>query len=266
MTGEDFKTLLQSEPREMEYYLLTPQTIDLSPLSIRMLQGTNNLYADCGEVIDGEYFVDEGAIDVRKVDYQIGASGSIKTTDGRVLSGFASMSGYHARPLDASGNWLDVDWSKYFEIGVAFKFTAFPSYQGITGDGNANSYRKAPRIYYDNSEGKLALCVSSDGSTLAIDQYLNYSFAIDKWYFIKVKFVLSTMAFSVYISDDFDTFTNLYTGTMSNAPYHNSASLCFGGDAQQSNMASNTFLIDTFNTYIKGDGVNWGAFTGVFPS
>jgi hypothetical protein len=209
--------------------------------------------------------VNEGAIDVRKVDYQIGSSGSIKTTDGRVLSGFASMSGYHSRPLDASGNWLDVDWSESFEIGVAFKFTALPNYQGITGDGNANSYRKAPRLYYDNSEGKLALCVSSDGSTLAIDQYLNYSFVVDKWYFIKVKFVLSTLTFTVDITEDFSTFTNLYNGVMASAPYHNSASLCFGGDAQQSNMASNTFLIDTFNTYIKGDGVNWGAFTGVFP-
>ena len=210
--------------------------------------------------------MDEGAIDVRKVDYSIGSNSTLKISDGRILQGFANMTSYHARPLDASGNWLDVDWSKDFEIGVAFKFTAFPSYQGITGDGNANSYRKAPRLYYDNSEGKLALCVSSDGSTLAIDQYLNYAFITNKWYFIKAKFVLSTMAFSVDISDDFATFTNLYTGTMSNAPYHDTASLCFGGDAQQSNMSSNTFLIDTFNTYIKGDGANWGAFTGVFPS
>jgi hypothetical protein len=217
-------------------------------------------------VLEGEYFVDEGALDTRKVDYSIGSNTALKISDGRILQGFANMASYHSRPLDASGNWLDVDWSKDFEIGVAFKFTALPNYQGITGDGNANSYRKAPRLYYDNSEGKLALCVSSDGSTLAIDQYLNYSFVVDKWYFIKVKFVLSTLTFTVDITEDFSTFTNLYNGVMASAPYHNSASLCFGGDAQQSNMASNTFLIDTFNTYIKGDGVNWGAFTGVFPS
>ena len=41
---------------EVVYKLATPTTIDLSPLSIRMLQGTNNIYADCGEVIEGEYF------------------------------------------------------------------------------------------------------------------------------------------------------------------------------------------------------------------
>ena len=44
---------------EVVYKLATPTTIDLSPLSIRMLQGVNNLYADCGEVIEGEYFVGE---------------------------------------------------------------------------------------------------------------------------------------------------------------------------------------------------------------
>ena len=251
---------------EVKYKLATPTYITLTGLSIRLLEGTNNIYADCGEVLEGEYFIDEGAIDVRKVDYQIGASGSIKTTDGRVLSGFASMSGYHARPLDASGNWLDVDWSKDFEIGVAFKFTAFPTYQGITGDGNYNSWRKAPRMDYDNSEGKIDLCVSSDGSTLAIDAYLDYSLVINKWYFIKLKFVQSTMTLTVDITEDFSTFTSLYNNTMASAPYHDAASLCFGGDAQQSNMASNTFLIDTFNTYIKGDGADWGAFTGVFPS
>lgn len=250
----------------VKYKLATPTYITLTGLSIRLLEGTNNIYADCGEVLEGEYFIDEGAIDVRKVDYQIGASGSIKTTDGRVLSGFASMSGYHARPLDASGNWLDVDWSKDFEIGVAFKFTAFPTYQGITGDGNYNSWRKAPRMDYDNSEGKIDLCVSSDGSTLAIDAYLDYSLVINKWYFIKLKFVQSTMTLTVDITEDFSTFTSLYNNTMASAPYHDAASLCFGGDAQQSNMASNTFLIDTFNTYIKGDGADWGAFTGVFPS
>lgn len=251
---------------EVVYKLATPTTINLSPLSIRMLQGTNNVYADCGEVIEGEYFVDEGAIDVRKVDYQIGSSGSIKTTDGRVLSGFASMSGYHARPLDASGNWLDVDWSKDFEIGVSFKFTAFPAYQGITGDGNYNSWRKAPRLDYDDSQHKINLCVSSDGSTLAIDAYIDYTIVVDTWYFVKLKFVKSTMALTVDITEDFDTYTSGYSGTLASTPYHDAASLCFGGDAQQSDMTSNTFLIDTFNTYIKGDGVNWGAFTGVFPS
>jgi hypothetical protein len=44
---------------EIVYKLATPTTIDLSPLSIRLNEGTNNLYADCGEVIEGEYFVGE---------------------------------------------------------------------------------------------------------------------------------------------------------------------------------------------------------------
>lgn len=205
-------------------------------------------------------------VDISKVDYQIGSSGSIKTTDGRVLSGFASMNGYHARPLDESGNWIDVDWSESFEIGVAFKFTAFPAYQGITGDGNNNSWRKAPRMDYDNSEGKIDLCISSDGSTLAIDAYLDYSLVINKWYFVKLKFVKSTMTLTVDITEDFIIYTNLYNNTMAAAPYHDAASLCFGGDAQQSNMTSNTFLVDTYNTYIKDDtgSIIWGTYAGAF--
>lgn len=53
---EDF---LSQHPLQVMYELATPTPIDLSPLSIRMLQGVNNLYADCGEVIEGEYFVGE---------------------------------------------------------------------------------------------------------------------------------------------------------------------------------------------------------------
>lgn len=41
---------------EVVYKLATPTTIDLSPLSIRMLEGTNNLYADCGEILSGKYW------------------------------------------------------------------------------------------------------------------------------------------------------------------------------------------------------------------
>ena len=44
---------------EVVYKLATPTTINLSPLSIRMLQGTNNVFVDCGEVIEGEYFIGE---------------------------------------------------------------------------------------------------------------------------------------------------------------------------------------------------------------
>ena len=49
----DMKAWLADNPIEVVYKLAT---VDLSPLSIRLLEGTNNLYADCGEVIEGEYF------------------------------------------------------------------------------------------------------------------------------------------------------------------------------------------------------------------
>lgn len=252
---------------EVVYKLATPTTIQLSPLSIRMLEGINNVYADCGEVIDGEYFVDEGAIDVRKVDYQIGSSGSIKTTDGRVLSGFASMSGYHARPLDVSGNWLDVDWSKDFEIGVAFKLTSLPTYQFLIGCGlTTNDRFKQPRLFYDNSTQTVELNISTDGSSWESITLTNNSIVANKWYFVKIKFTLSTLKLIVSTSEDLSTFATMCDETLSGAVYHNFASLSIGGDTNNSAMTSDNCLIDTFNTYIKGDGVNWGAFTGAFPS
>ena len=258
---------------EVVYKLATPTTIQLSPLSIRLLEGTNNIYADCGDIIDGEYFVDEGAIDVRKVDYQIGSSGSIKTTDGRVFSGFASMSGYHARPLDTSGNWLDVDWSKDFEVCVAFKYTdsgasGITVLLGYNYDSALNSRFKSPLIYIDKDHSRdLCLEIGSNGSSWMVDQSLSYAIDLDTWYALKLKFTLSTLTLECSISTDFDTWTSLYNNTLSAAPYHSNTSMIgIGSGCQASAWSSNGLLVDTFNTYIKGDGVNWGASTGAFPS
>jgi hypothetical protein len=44
---------------EVVYKLATPTTIPQQAEVIRMLEGDNNLYADCGEVLEGEYFVGE---------------------------------------------------------------------------------------------------------------------------------------------------------------------------------------------------------------
>lgn len=272
-TLEALQQLLSNTNLQVKYKLATPTTIDLSPLSIRMLQGVNNLYADCGEVIEGEYFVDEGAIDVRKVDYQIGSSGSIKTTDGRVLSGFASMSGYHARPLDASGNWLDVDWSKDFEVCVAFKYTDSGA-SGITVlfgynyNSTLNSRFQSPLIYIDKDHSRdLCLEISSNGSSWMVDQSLSYAIDLDTWYALRLKFTLSTLTLDCSISTDFDTWTSLYSNTLSAAPYHSNTSMIgIGSGCQASAWASNGLLVDTFNTYIKGDGVSWGASTEAFPS
>lgn len=41
---------------EVVYKLATPTTIPQTPLSIRLLDGVNNLYADCGEVLSGKYW------------------------------------------------------------------------------------------------------------------------------------------------------------------------------------------------------------------
>ncbi len=55
-TVEDFKASLASNPLELIYELATPLTIQLTPTSIKSLQGINNVFADTGDVVDGSYF------------------------------------------------------------------------------------------------------------------------------------------------------------------------------------------------------------------
>ena len=42
---------------QVVYELATPTTIQIQPTAIRTLDGVNNIWADCGDVLDGEYFV-----------------------------------------------------------------------------------------------------------------------------------------------------------------------------------------------------------------
>ena len=50
----DFRSAMTGQ--KIIYELATSQTIPQQPLTPRMLEGTNNLYADCGEVLSGKYW------------------------------------------------------------------------------------------------------------------------------------------------------------------------------------------------------------------
>lgn len=56
-TVEEFKTWLASKPIQLVYALTTPQTYQLTPTQVSTLLGQNNIFADCGQVLEGEYFV-----------------------------------------------------------------------------------------------------------------------------------------------------------------------------------------------------------------
>ena len=104
---------------EVVYKLATPATINLSPLSIRMLQGTNNLYADCGDIIDGEYFSgsSKGYVDgikyagegdggiasytnIKSADELLGASAITFEVYARIDSYVSKTSGAYARLME----------------------------------------------------------------------------------------------------------------------------------------------------------------------
>jgi hypothetical protein len=49
--------LLQTDDIQVAYELATPQTYQLTPTQVSTLLGQNNIFADCGQILEGEYFV-----------------------------------------------------------------------------------------------------------------------------------------------------------------------------------------------------------------
>lgn len=58
-TVEDVKTYLTSIDAQIVYTLPTPTTYQLSPTAVFSLLGENNVWADCGQILEGEYFSKE---------------------------------------------------------------------------------------------------------------------------------------------------------------------------------------------------------------
>ena len=261
-----FKAAMQGV--KLVYELATPTTTQIAqPTAIRTLDGVNNLWADCGNILDGEYF-SGSAPKLSKVDYTIGSGSQPMLADGRYLSGFASMSGYGAFPRDDNGSWLDVDWGEDFEIGSAFKVSSFPSSGNMTifGCGISGSMNYAPNVYFWNGSTAY-ITLSENGSSSAVDTALNYTFQTDTWYFVRAKFTKSTLNLKIEVSTDMSNFTTAYNDTLAAVPYHDAASICIGGMAQSANYASNKISIDLYNTYIKSGGnMVWGALSLALPS
>jgi hypothetical protein len=267
MSVEAFRTALASQPLQVKFPIATPVPISLSPLSIRLNEGVNNLYADCGDVIEGEYFVDEGALDVRKVDYTATTSDYPAITKGRCFSPkYINNMNYVVTPRASDGTWLDVDWTKDFEVQAAFKMLDDSAQLSLFTNGVSNTNNEySPTIFYTSNN--LRVLISSGGGSWDLIYDTNFKPTLDTWYAVKMTYTASTQALVVAISTDFENWTTLMSQTLGFTIQYNGASLIFGGrgaDSQYWNPGNIVF--DTFNTYIKGDGVNWGAFTGAFPS
>ena len=244
----------------------TETTIQVQPTAIRTLEGVNNLWADCGDVIEGEYF-SGSAPKLSKADYQIGG-GNIRMIDSRYLSGFASMSNYGAYPIDTSDTWLDVDWSKSFEVGARFKLSQYPAsnaFQYVFGCGlNGTTYRFYAPSFLVNSGHKCGVQIGASSSSWLVSEDIDYTISLDTWYLVRVKFDKDTMAFTADITTDFETYTSLYSATVASVPYHDAASLAIGGDCRQSDRTTNYMQVDVHNTYIKDNSgsIVWGAYKG----
>ena len=58
-TVEAFTTWLGNNPTTFIYPLAQPQTYQLTPTEIETLQGNNTIFADCGDILNLEYYRDE---------------------------------------------------------------------------------------------------------------------------------------------------------------------------------------------------------------
>lgn len=55
-----FKTFLSNTPLQVDYTKTTPTTIQLDSKQIQAIIGTNNIYADCGDIIDLKFVLSVG--------------------------------------------------------------------------------------------------------------------------------------------------------------------------------------------------------------
>ena len=145
---------------EVVYKLATPTIINLSPLSIRLLEGTNNVYADCGDVIEGEYFIgSSGAYDL--YDY-IQSDGTQYINTGRKLSSGDVIRCLYV-PQSGNSNWNYV-WASYdnstVKGGLVFISNNIKA-QYINGsEANRESYSNG--TFYEDT---LTMTADSNGDT-----------------------------------------------------------------------------------------------------
>lgn len=227
-------------------------------------------YADSIDEIQGGAAYE---IDTSKVDYSIGSNTDVKTNNGRILQGFATMTNNRIQPLDTSGNWLDIDWTKDWEIGVAFKMVNQLAKSFILGTGYNLTYpiSESPCLAIQ-SNGTMEFWIYQDGSHYTDGSYYidgnSEIISLDTWYHAIIKHSASNTSIIFKISKDMKVYTTLETLTMTQY-YNNRAALIFGGLWQnQSTWSTNNLLIDTYNTYIKDDSgkIIWGAFAKSFDN
>lgn len=205
-------------------------------------------------------------IDISKTDYSIGNGGyPTVVEEGRLFHPiYYANTNVVIRPMDSSGNWLDVDWTKDFEIFITFQVTSLSSQLSLFTNGILNtSYEYSPTIFLSNNNLRVLLC--GGGSSWDLTYDTNFTPVIDTWYALSMKYTALTNIMTVNISTDFENWTNLMTQVLTFTIQHDAASLIFGGRGYEpQNWNPGNLIIDTFNTYIKNNTgeIIWGTFTG----
>lgn len=185
------------------------------------------------------------------------------------------------RPVDSAGNYIKVDWTQDWEIGVAvlFRNEVTRTYYNFAYGLAVNSayWADAPvlQVYstYQESEPLRSFALRK-GDTHQNDDYLmlcDTGFAEgvlpDTWYFVKASYDSTTKTFTIAATKDFETWA---TNTSTYADRTPSTTLTdylgFGSDnlTGVGDPAQN-LILDLANCYIKqNDIMIWGHFDGAF--
>ena len=97
----DFKTWLSNNPMTIVYKRVTPQSFTFTGANIPTLSGTNNIYADSGDIQSLEYFNDKGD-DIAALHNALGEPLHIYSTDEKVVGTWIDGSDVYERVFSLS--------------------------------------------------------------------------------------------------------------------------------------------------------------------
>lgn len=226
---------------------------------------------------DGYSKINVGVTEFSKIDgvnYNINGTSSV-LEQGRFWTKWNNHKGI--RPVDSVGNYIKVDWTEDWELGVAVLSdgevikTQFNIIFGLAIP--STHWGDAPTLYINHTTFpteqflfRKADSTQRDAGLMNCDLGLVDGFLPNTWYFVKASYNSTTKTFTVSVTKDFTTWETTTT-TYDRVPSTTtndyigfaSANMSYIGDSAQN------LILDLANTYIKQNGIIiWGNYDGKF--
>lgn len=187
-----------------------------------------------------------------------------KIVNGRFFKNHNSS--YGVVPVDNALSTVNIDYSKDWEVGIAYIFEGDPSQEEPIYGNTGGGWNSSPYILVGSPSGVNTAAVrvfdTSEG-LWEIDPVIDTTVQENKWYFIKVAYNASTSTVIASTTSDFENW-NTVTETRAGKTPKNTNQSAFA--SFKSGYTMNQYcVIDFANTYIKQNGLMiWGHFDGKF--